>query len=377
SENHERNRGAQTKEEANYSNRLRCAEPVFGITEIAPHIQLVSAATEKSYSRAPPGVLKVAERKKFEKLVVPKQKPTTSCLLPENLHAAGSEKHTRCRTHAPHLTHPFREWLDPSVLLRQLLLVSPPRSDLEALEILGLGYTSSISGLARLNWLFLRTDQREALRLQHHPQVTALEQLPLLHPWYPRSHLRRHYPRSRSTLHQNPVLYVTFPPGSHKPFWNDLENPEEARLDFPEELSQAEQTEFDFRGGAGAVATAASVKTVAIPETARSSYCSQYIQESRAENSWSFKEEIIIEGLSFVLSRRNRGTVDYIYGLDLSNDGLSGVIPSELEYSQNYEAMNLSHNFLSSSIPDIFSKLLDIETLIFLITCYIETYLFS
>ncbi|KAG5375247.1 hypothetical protein IGI04_039843, partial [Brassica rapa subsp. trilocularis] len=116
---------------------------VFGITEIAPHIQLVSAATEKSYSRAPPGVLK---------------KPTTSCLLPENLHAARSEKHTRCRTHAPHLTHPFREWLDPSVLLRQLLLVSPPRSDLEALEILGLGYTSSISGLARLNWLFLRFD---------------------------------------------------------------------------------------------------------------------------------------------------------------------------------------------------------------------------
>ncbi|CAF1753357.1 hypothetical protein Bca4012_044361 [Brassica carinata] len=68
SENHKRNRGAQTKEEANYSNRLRCAElvfgiTVFGITEIALHIQLVSAATEKFYSRAPPGVLKVAERK--------------------------------------------------------------------------------------------------------------------------------------------------------------------------------------------------------------------------------------------------------------------------------------------------------------------------
>ncbi|CAF1929873.1 unnamed protein product [Brassica oleracea] len=114
-----------------------------------------------------------------------------------------------------------------------------------------------------------RTDQREALRLQHHPQVTALEPLPLLHPWYPRSHLRRHYPRSRSILHQNPVLYVSFPPGSTKPFWNDIENPEEARLDFPEELSQAEQTEFDFRGVAGAVATAASVKTVATPETGR------------------------------------------------------------------------------------------------------------
>ena len=32
-------------------------------------------------------------------------------------------------------------------------------------------------------------------------------------------------------------------------------------------MSQAEQTEFDFRGVAGAVATAASVKTVATPET--------------------------------------------------------------------------------------------------------------
>lgn len=43
-------------------------------------------------------------------------------------------------SHFCELTHPFREWLDPSVLLRQLLLVSPPRSDLEALEILGLGF---------------------------------------------------------------------------------------------------------------------------------------------------------------------------------------------------------------------------------------------
>ncbi|CAH8302364.1 unnamed protein product [Eruca vesicaria subsp. sativa] len=44
------------------------------------------------------------------------------------------------------------------------------------------------------------------------------------------------------------------------------DNPDEARLDFPKELSQAEKTEeFDFRGGAGAAATAASVK--ATPET--------------------------------------------------------------------------------------------------------------
>ncbi|ESQ30706.1 hypothetical protein EUTSA_v10011620mg [Eutrema salsugineum] len=103
---------------------------------------------------------------------------------------------------------------------------------------------------------------------------------------------------------KNPVLYLNFPQGRMKLFGTILypknryltlqfsrggknvlcddyfdnmivfseswwigtkeENPEEARLDFPKELSQAEQTEFDFRGGAGA---AASVKTLATPET--------------------------------------------------------------------------------------------------------------
>ncbi|KAJ0230785.1 DNA-binding protein RHL1 [Hirschfeldia incana] len=111
---------------------------------------------------------------------------------------------------------------------------------------------------------------------------------------------------------KNPVLYLNFPQGRMKLFGTILypknryltlqfsrggknvlcddyfdnmivfseswwigtkeENPEEARLDFPKELSQsqAEQTEFDFRGGAGApaaTAEAASVKTVATPET--------------------------------------------------------------------------------------------------------------
>ena len=45
----------------NCTHPFGCGPP--NLTSIAPHIQLVSAATEKSYSRAPPGVLKVAERK--------------------------------------------------------------------------------------------------------------------------------------------------------------------------------------------------------------------------------------------------------------------------------------------------------------------------
>ncbi|RID75042.1 hypothetical protein BRARA_B02111 [Brassica rapa] len=57
------------------------------------------------------------------------------------------------------------------------------------------------------------------------------------------------------------------------------------------------------------------------------------------------------------------GTLDYMYGLDLSSNELSGVIPAELGELSKIRAMNLSRNFLSSSIPDSFSKLKDIESL--------------
>ncbi|KAL0878014.1 hypothetical protein Bca101_027720 [Brassica carinata] len=57
------------------------------------------------------------------------------------------------------------------------------------------------------------------------------------------------------------------------------------------------------------------------------------------------------------------GTLDYMYGLDLSTNELSGVIPAELGELSKIRAMNLSRNFLWSSIPDSFSKLKDIESL--------------
>ncbi|KAG7533532.1 Leucine-rich repeat [Arabidopsis thaliana x Arabidopsis arenosa] len=57
------------------------------------------------------------------------------------------------------------------------------------------------------------------------------------------------------------------------------------------------------------------------------------------------------------------GTLDYMYGLDLSSNELSGVIPAELGELSKLRALNLSRNFLSSHIPDSFSKLEDIESL--------------
>ncbi|AEE35563.1 receptor like protein 14 [Arabidopsis thaliana] len=57
------------------------------------------------------------------------------------------------------------------------------------------------------------------------------------------------------------------------------------------------------------------------------------------------------------------GTLDYMYGLDLSSNELSGVIPAELGDLSKLRALNLSRNLLSSSIPANFSKLKDIESL--------------
>ncbi|KAL1207592.1 Receptor like protein 21 [Cardamine amara subsp. amara] len=58
-----------------------------------------------------------------------------------------------------------------------------------------------------------------------------------------------------------------------------------------------------------------------------------------------------------------KGILDYMYGMDLSSNELSGVIPTELGNLPKVKVLNLSHNFLSSSIPSSFSNLKDIESL--------------
>ncbi|CAH8359388.1 unnamed protein product [Eruca vesicaria subsp. sativa] len=53
----------------------------------------------------------------------------------------------------------------------------------------------------------------------------------------------------------------------------------------------------------------------------------------------------------------------YIFGLDLSNNELSGPIPEELGHLERARSLNLSHNSLVGSIPESFSNLKDIESL--------------
>ncbi|XP_022885514.1 probable LRR receptor-like serine/threonine-protein kinase At4g36180 isoform X2 [Olea europaea var. sylvestris] len=55
--------------------------------------------------------------------------------------------------------------------------------------------------------------------------------------------------------------------------------------------------------------------------------------------------------------------LDYMSGLDLSCNNLTGKIPREIGNLGSLHAANLSHNRLKGSIPKIFSRLLQIESL--------------
>ncbi|KAL5767323.1 hypothetical protein ACOSQ2_014106 [Xanthoceras sorbifolium] len=55
--------------------------------------------------------------------------------------------------------------------------------------------------------------------------------------------------------------------------------------------------------------------------------------------------------------------LQYMTGIDLSSNELTGEVPSEFGYLQNIHAVNLSDNSLSGSIPDSFSYLKNIESL--------------
>ncbi|XP_018441073.1 receptor-like protein 9a isoform X2 [Raphanus sativus] len=54
---------------------------------------------------------------------------------------------------------------------------------------------------------------------------------------------------------------------------------------------------------------------------------------------------------------------NFIFGLDFSNNELSGEIPRELGDLQRMRALNLSHNSLSGLVPESFSNLTDIESI--------------
>ncbi|CAH8334851.1 unnamed protein product [Eruca vesicaria subsp. sativa] len=65
----------------------------------------------------------------------------------------------------------------------------------------------------------------------------------------------------------------------------------------------------------------------------------------------------------FVLDLRNNRLSGLLYGLDLSENELSGDIPAEFGDLYELQALNLSHNKLSGLIPESFSGLKNVESL--------------
>ncbi|KAJ0256436.1 Leucine-rich repeat-containing protein [Hirschfeldia incana] len=57
------------------------------------------------------------------------------------------------------------------------------------------------------------------------------------------------------------------------------------------------------------------------------------------------------------------GNLGYLFGMDLSENELSGEIPVELGGLKEFHALNLSHNSLSGAIPESFSGLKSMESL--------------
>ncbi|KAH0919314.1 hypothetical protein HID58_026974 [Brassica napus] len=57
------------------------------------------------------------------------------------------------------------------------------------------------------------------------------------------------------------------------------------------------------------------------------------------------------------------GILNYLYGLDLSENELTGEIPSELGDLLRLRALNLSHNYLSGVVPATFSGIRNLESL--------------
>ncbi|KAH9715378.1 Receptor-like protein 15 [Citrus sinensis] len=85
-----------------------------------------------------------------------------------------------------------------------------------------------------------------------------------------------------------------------------------------------------------------------------------------SEERGPFTFDYLVE-VEFVTKNRyevyNGSNLDYMVGLDLSCNKLTGEIPSEIGELQEIPVLNMSHNFLSESIPESFSNLKMIESL--------------
>ncbi|XP_054817687.1 receptor like protein 21-like [Prosopis cineraria] len=82
------------------------------------------------------------------------------------------------------------------------------------------------------------------------------------------------------------------------------------------------------------------------------------------EKNFSWYEEIVVNFMSKSRYESYEGNIlDFMSGLDLSDNHLTGKIPSQIGYLNAIHTLNLSNNYLTGPIPDTFSNLEQIESL--------------
>ncbi|KAI9095338.1 hypothetical protein K1719_026372 [Acacia pycnantha] len=89
----------------------------------------------------------------------------------------------------------------------------------------------------------------------------------------------------------------------------------------------------------------------------------ELIQREDEKKFASYKKQEV----NFMSKRRYESyegnILDFMSGLDLSDNQLTGEIPFQIGYLDNIHTLNLSHNYLTGSIPETFSDLKEIESL--------------
>ncbi|KAG2696660.1 hypothetical protein I3760_07G069100 [Carya illinoinensis] len=100
------------------------------------------------------------------------------------------------------------------------------------------------------------------------------------------------------------------------------------------------------------------------PETPTyESFLEKYLPEADTDLSYD-RKDIEVEFLTKYMSRFYKGGIlDYMAGLDLSCNKLTGGIPVKLGQLSSIRSLNLSYNQLTGSIPKTFSSLNSIESL--------------
>ncbi|KAH7550651.1 hypothetical protein JRO89_XS13G0238000 [Xanthoceras sorbifolium] len=190
---------------------------------------------------------------------------------------------------------------------------------------------------------------------------------------------------------QNPVLYLDFPQGQMKLFgtivypennyltlqfsrggknvmcedyfdnmivFSDAwwigrkeENPDEARLDFPKELSEGQDVEYDFKGGAGATAVDKGVPTAGMKDLEEGS------PEAQSEDEFSDVEKKLKDKMEVTPVRHSERTAGKRFRfVEVSSEDDPAGSDADLSEGEEKKSVTKSRKLFESTVTETKSK---------------------